>query len=132
MARKPPPWRQRLLFPPDPSNTPDDPDTVWLGVAPLTIEGVEVPINRYFLNHPEMVLGTWTSKDTLYGEGYSILSNGDLTEQLKATIRHLPEYAPLQATTVQDQPATAFTPHRPNATSAKAASSSPTTAPSGR
>ena len=28
---------------------------------------MEVPINRYFLNHPEMVLGTWTRKDTLYG-----------------------------------------------------------------
>ncbi len=24
------------------------------------------PINRYFLNHPEMVLGNWTRKDTLY------------------------------------------------------------------
>ena len=35
-----------------------DPD--WLGVAPLAIEGAEVPINRYFLNHPEMVLGNWT------------------------------------------------------------------------
>ncbi|TXT36751.1 MAG: Uncharacterized protein FD138_884, partial [Planctomycetota bacterium] len=35
-----------------------DPD--WLGIAPLEIEGAEVPVNRYFLNHPEMVLGTWT------------------------------------------------------------------------
>ena len=33
----------------------------------LSIEGVEIPINRYFLNHPEMVLGTWSRKDTLYG-----------------------------------------------------------------
>ena len=32
-------------------------DPSWLEVAPLAIEGVEVPINRYFLNHPEMVLG---------------------------------------------------------------------------
>src|SRR6202011_1802289 len=31
-----------------------DPD--WLGVAPLTIEGVDVAINQYFLNRPEMVL----------------------------------------------------------------------------
>ena len=42
-----------------------DPD--WLGVAPLAIDGAEVSINRYFLNHPEMVLGTWSRKDTLYG-----------------------------------------------------------------
>ena len=36
-------------------------------VEPLDIEGARVPINRYFLNHPEMVLGTWSRKDRLYG-----------------------------------------------------------------
>ncbi len=96
---------------------PDEParhaDPEWLGVAPLAIEGIEVPINRYFLNHPEMVLGAWTGKDTLYGEGYSILGNGDLTEQLKEAIHRLPEYAPLQPTPVQEQPAAAFTPPPP-------------------
>jgi N12 class adenine-specific DNA methylase len=88
-------------------------DPEWLGVAPLAIEGVEVPINRYFLKHPEMVLGTWTSKDTLYGEGYSVLGNGDLAGQLKEAIRRLPEYAPLQATPAQEQPAAAFAPPPP-------------------
>src|SRR5579884_624115 len=96
---------------------PDEPahhvDPEWLGVAPLTIEGVEVPINRYFLNHPEMVLGTWTCKDTLYGEGYSVLSNGDLAEQLKEAIHRLLEYAPLQANPVPEQPAISFTPPPP-------------------
>jgi hypothetical protein len=29
-----------------------DPD--WLAVAPLAIDGVEIPINRYFLTHPDM------------------------------------------------------------------------------
>ena len=29
----------------------------WLEVAPLAIEGADVPINRYFHDHPEMVLG---------------------------------------------------------------------------
>ena len=43
-------------------------DPEWLGIAPLEIDGAEVPVNRYFLNHPEMVLGTWSRKDTLYGE----------------------------------------------------------------
>src|ERR1700727_29856 len=48
-------------------------DPQWLGIAPLTIEGAEVGINQYFHHHPEMVLGTWTRKDTLYGgEGYSV------------------------------------------------------------
>src|ERR1019366_6949323 len=60
-------------------------DPEWLGVAPLAIEGMDIPINRYFLNHPEMVLGSWTRKDTLYGgEGYSVTANGDLAGQLKA------------------------------------------------
>src|SRR5712671_3798541 len=71
-----------------------DPD--WLGIAPLEIDGAEVPVNRYFLTHPEMVLGTWSRKDTLYGEGFSVLGNGDLAGQLKAAISRLPEFAPLK------------------------------------
>jgi N12 class adenine-specific DNA methylase len=89
-------------------------DDEWLRVAPLSIEGMDVPINRYFLNHPEMVLGHWTRKDTLYGgEGYSVHSNGDLAGQLKAAIHRLPEFAPLQASPVRNEPAPAFTPPPP-------------------
>jgi hypothetical protein len=48
-------------------------DEDWLRVAPLEIDGAEVSVNRYFPNHPEMVLGDWSRKDTLYGgEGYSL------------------------------------------------------------
>ena len=62
-----------------PGQEPRHVDPDWLGVSPLAIDGAEVPVNRYFLNHPEMVLGTWSRKDTLYGgEGYSVLGNGDL------------------------------------------------------
>ncbi len=65
-----------------------DPD--WLGVTPLAIEGAEVGINTYFHHHPDMVLGTWTRKDTLYGgEGYSVTGSGDLGEQLRAAIQRL-------------------------------------------
>jgi N12 class adenine-specific DNA methylase len=86
-----------------------DPD--WLSVAPLSIEGMAVPINRYFLNHPEMVLGNWTRKDTLYGgEGYSITGNGDLPSQLKDAIRRLPQFAPLEATPDLEQQAAVFVP----------------------
>ncbi len=33
-----------------------------------------------------MVLGNWSRKDTLYGEGYSVTGNGDLAEQLREAI----------------------------------------------
>ncbi|HTU93404.1 MAG TPA: DEAD/DEAH box helicase family protein [Gemmataceae bacterium] len=89
-----------------------DPD--WLGVAPLAIDGAEVPVNRYYLNHPDMVLGHWTRKDTLYGgEGYSVLGNGELAGQLKQAIDRLPEFAPLQASPVEKEPAPSFTPPPP-------------------
>ena len=93
---------------------PNHADPQWLGVAPLTIEDVEIPINRYFLDHPEMVLGVWTRKDTLYGgEGYSVTGNGDLAGQLQNAIRRLPKFAPMQASPVQQQTAPAFTPPPP-------------------
>ncbi len=87
-----------------------DPD--WLQVAPLAIDGVSIPINRYFHNHPEMVLGAWSRKDRLYGgnDGYSVLGNGNLAEQLSVAIRQLPEYAPSPASPEQDKPAVTFTP----------------------
>ncbi len=73
-----------------------DPD--WLGIAPLAIDGAEVPVNRYFLNHPEMVLGDWSRKDTLYGgEGYSVNSDGELTQKLSEAVGRLPRFESAQA-----------------------------------
>jgi N12 class adenine-specific DNA methylase len=71
-------------------------DAAWLEVAPLDIDGVSVPVNRYFHEHPEMVLGTWSRKDRLYGgeQGLSVVANGNLGEQLRAAIGRLPELAP--------------------------------------
>jgi N12 class adenine-specific DNA methylase len=89
-------------------------DDEWLGIAPLAIDGAEVSINRYFLNHPEMVLGEWSRKDTLYGEGYSVTSNGDLAGQLRHAIDRLPEFAPILPTAVEDKPAPAFIPPPPD------------------
>ncbi|MGH7227548.1 MAG: hypothetical protein ACRELF_30420, partial [Gemmataceae bacterium] len=88
-----------------------DPD--WLGIAPLPIDGAEVPVNRYFLNHPQMVLGHWSRKDTLYGEGYSVVSDGDLAGQLKQAVDRLPEFAPVEASQAEDKPAPSFTPPPP-------------------
>ncbi len=68
-------------------------DPSWLGVEPIQIEATTVPINRYFLSHPEMVLGSYSSKDSLYGGGYSVIGSGDLPERLRQAIRRLPEAA---------------------------------------
>jgi N12 class adenine-specific DNA methylase len=65
-------------------------DADWLHTSPVDIEGTTVPINRYFQTHPEMVLGRFSSKDSLYGGGYSVISTGDLAEQLRQAIERLP------------------------------------------
>ncbi len=64
----------------------------WLQTEPTEIDGRTLPINAYFQHHPEMVLGTYSGKDSLYGEGYSVTSNGDLTEQLRAAVERLPRH----------------------------------------
>jgi N12 class adenine-specific DNA methylase len=70
-------------------------DYEWKQTAPMNVDGSFVSINRYFHNHPEMVLGTLTSKDTMYGtEGFSVTSNGNLAEQLKLAVEQLPEVNP--------------------------------------
>jgi len=89
-----------------------DPD--WLGVAPLEIDGAEVSVNRYFQNHPEMVLGTWSRKDTLYGgEGYSLASNGELTAQIQEAIHRLPHFDAREASSLEEPRAPNFTPPPP-------------------
>src|SRR6185369_7970518 len=86
----------------------------WHRSRPMEIDGVEIPINRYFVRHPDMVLGTWSRKDTLYGnEGYSVQSNGDLTQQLKQAVDRLPKFAPLQASPAEEKSTPAFNPARP-------------------
>lgn len=96
---------------------PDEPArhiyTDWMQVAPLKVDGADIAVNRYFLNHPEMVLGTWSRKDTLYGEGFSIQSNGDLKQQLNEAIRRLPEYARVEPTAFQSANAATFIPPPP-------------------
>ena len=83
----------------------------WHRARPMEIDGAEVSINRYFVRHPEMVLGTWTRKDTLYGgEGFGVLSNGDLGRQLQDAIQRLPQFDPIQASTTEEPSAPAFTP----------------------
>ena len=91
-------------------------DPAWLETAPLEVEGATVPVTRYFLAHPEMVLGAWSRKDTLYGgEGVSVIGTGDLAEQLAEAVGRLPRFEPLQVDAQQPQPppAPAFVPPPP-------------------
>jgi N12 class adenine-specific DNA methylase/SAM-dependent methyltransferase len=81
----------------------------WLHVVPLSIPGAVVSVNQYFLNHPEMVLGAWSAKDTLYGEGYSVIGQGDLVGQLRAAIERLPRLQP-QRDSVDKEPVFAAPP----------------------
>jgi hypothetical protein len=86
----------------------------WQRARPMEIDGMEVPINRYFVRHPEMVLGTWSRKDTLYGgEGYSVISNGDLAQKLGEAIQRLPQFAPIQPSLAMEPAAEAFAPPPP-------------------
>ncbi|MBS0265668.1 MAG: DEAD/DEAH box helicase family protein, partial [Planctomycetes bacterium] len=77
-----------------------DPD--WLATGTVAIEGTGIPMNRYFLNHPDMVLGTFSRKNRLYNSDteFSVVGNGVLADQLKAAIRRLPE-----STIRHDEPA---------------------------
>jgi N12 class adenine-specific DNA methylase len=84
----------------------------WLEVAPLAIDGVEVPVNRYFHEHPEQVLGVWSRKDRLYGgeQGFSVTLDGDLEARLKEAIRRLPELETRTVEAVPAKPREIFTP----------------------
>jgi N12 class adenine-specific DNA methylase len=89
-------------------------DPEWLETSVLGIDGADLPVNRYFCNHHDMVLGDWSRKDTLYGTGgFSVLSHGELAEQLDAAIRRLPERAPTPTVTIAETPALAFIPPPP-------------------
>jgi N12 class adenine-specific DNA methylase/tRNA G46 methylase TrmB len=86
----------------------------WLKAEATEIEGRSLPINVYFNHHPEMVLGTYSGKDSLYGEGYSVLSNGDLAEQLRQAVGQLPRFEPLQVEARKpNPPPAAFVPPPP-------------------
>jgi N12 class adenine-specific DNA methylase len=78
-------------------------DPAWLETQSIDIEGAQIPINRYFVTHPEMVLGRFSRKDRLYDEGYSVTGNGDLASQLQAAIGRLPEFAPSLATSSPEE-----------------------------
>jgi N12 class adenine-specific DNA methylase len=94
--------------------TPNHADPEWLHTVALPLGGADIPINRYFDSHPEMVLGEFSRKDTLYGgEGFSIIGTGDLSQQLRDAIDRLPRFQVIQAQAEQPNPPPAFTPPPP-------------------
>ena len=92
-------------------------DPAWLETQAVGIEGADIPINRYFLKSPEMVLGTFSRQDRLYDAGYSLVSNGDLAEQLREAIPTLPEgvsFPPAAPDPAADVSVLPFTPPPPD------------------
>ena len=72
-------------------------DPSWLEVSPLAIEGVEVPINRYFLDHPEMVLGHLEPARTGSTAASRVTASprpAPLEDALRAAVGRLPELEP--------------------------------------
>ena len=91
-----------------------DPD--WLKSKPVIIEGADIPINEYFLNHPEMVLGRYSRKNRLYADGYSVAARGDLVKLLGEAVHRLPENVASVSASVAEPaaaPAPAFVPPPP-------------------
>ena len=98
-----------------PGQAADHADPEWLNTSQLGISGLDVSINRYFQNHPEMVLGDWSRTNSLHAGGISLIGNGDLATQLAAAIHRLPEGTASPAARVEhtaEAPA-AFTPPPP-------------------
>ena len=68
----------------------------WLDLAEVrgaTEDEGAIRINRYFIEHPEMVLGTHALASGPYGETYTCLprAGDDLDEALAAAVLRLPE-----------------------------------------
>jgi N12 class adenine-specific DNA methylase/predicted RNA methylase len=92
---------------------PNHVDPEWLNTSQLGISGIDVSINRYFQNHPEMVLGDWSREDSLHSGGISLIANGDLPTQLKDSINRLPKFDVIQSAAERPNPPPAFVPPPP-------------------
>ncbi len=94
-----------------PGELPSHQEAEWQRSTPFEIDGAEIAINRYFQRHPDMVLGDWSRKDTLYGEGYSIVGSGDLETDLDQAVHYrLPRFATTKRAEPVERAAPAFVP----------------------
>lgn len=71
-------------------------DATWteVGSVPDPAGGADIPLSRYFIEHPEMMLGTMTREGSMRYSGQPTLSErpgADLSEQLRQAVQHLPQ-----------------------------------------
>jgi N12 class adenine-specific DNA methylase len=77
-----------------PDTKPDDASWVKSGTVPDPKGGEAIPLNPYFIEHPEMMLGKMTRAGTMYGPGQPALighEGQDLAAALRAAVDKLPE-----------------------------------------
>jgi N12 class adenine-specific DNA methylase len=79
---------QKHLTPPEEGAPPP----LWLQSVPLPVDGVDVPVNMYFLANPHMVLGTMTRQgvSVLHPQGYGVSDPADADAAWGAALAHLP------------------------------------------
>ncbi len=71
-------------------------DATWteIGSVPDPAGGDPIPLSQYFIQHPEMMLGTMTREGSMRYSGQPTLSErpgSDLSEQLRQAVQHLPQ-----------------------------------------
>jgi N12 class adenine-specific DNA methylase/SAM-dependent methyltransferase len=79
---------QKHLAPPE----ADTPPPLWLQSVPLPVDGMDVPVNVYFIANPGMVLGTMTRTGVsiLQPQGYGVSAPADLDAALAQATLALP------------------------------------------
>ena len=94
---------------------PIDLESDWVHLG-MTEDGL--PLNSYYLDHPEMVLGTLTSESTQYGKDSLTvlpLEGADLSVQLSEAISHVHgSYQTVQLDSMDLEPETKVIPADPN------------------
>ncbi|MEW5736956.1 MAG: DEAD/DEAH box helicase family protein, partial [Thermodesulfobacteriota bacterium] len=65
----------------------------WTGQKTIQVGDQSVPVNEYFADHPEMVLGRHSLEGSMYGENeYTVMPmEGDIAEHFAAAAMKLPE-----------------------------------------
>lgn len=80
-------------------------DSAWLEVAtvPDPLGGDPIPLNRYFIDHPEMLLGRMERSGTMYArDNVTLAPDGrDIAEALAEAVKRLPADAYEHSTTIR-------------------------------
>lgn len=83
-------------------------DRRWIETAPLDVGGHAVPVSRYFVDHPEMIVGTPSLEGSMYSDReLTVDYTGDLEAAIDERIQQLPERVMAPATTKAATPTAA-------------------------